>query len=220
MPYVKLRPVGKGENPYRLPLLYIAVVYVPQLWPLILRIPLVPAVSEGVDTLLGPRLLLIPPCPTEGRVILPLIEGLPKGLRLHNVGIDAGAVIKGVDTLLHTLLVGMHYQIESVLLAKAVAEGDHVPELPGRINMKEREGRLGRIKRLEREMDKNRRVLPDGIEHHRVIEFRHHLTDDVDRFSLKLFEVSKVVRSHLLILFMVIVTGMENTIYCDLIRWR
>ena len=44
-----------------------------------------------------------------------------------------------------------------------------------------------RIECLARQMDKHRGILSYGIEHYRVVKFRSHLADDVNRFRLKLF---------------------------------
>jgi len=74
-------------------------------------------------------------------------------------------------------------------LRLAVAEGDHLAELPGGIDMQEREWRLPGIERLHGEMHHDRRVLADRIEHHWVVELRHHLAHDLDAFRLELAEI-------------------------------
>ncbi|MFT5319899.1 MAG: hypothetical protein ACI934_000028, partial [Pseudohongiellaceae bacterium] len=39
-------------------------------------------------------------------------------------------------------------------------------------------------------------IFTDGIEHHRIFKFRCNFTDDMDAFSLKLFEVRKLMFCH------------------------
>src|SRR5699024_2032126 len=70
-----------------------------------------------------------------------------------------------------------------------VTEFDHLPELPGRIDMQEREWRLFRIERLQRQVKHHRAVLADGIQHDRSLTFRSHCADDMDRLSLELIKV-------------------------------
>ena len=66
---------------------------------------------------------------------------------------------------------------------RLVAEGDHVAELPGRVDMHQREGRLRRIEGLHGEMQHDGRILADRIEHHRLLAFGGDFADDVDRLS-------------------------------------
>ena len=89
-------------------------------------------------------------------------------------------MVKGVDVLFNPLLVDMNYEFKLVFLAEVVAKGDHVPELPGCINMKEREGERRRVKCLARQVNKYRRVFSYGIKHDRIVKFSHHLAYYVD----------------------------------------
>src|SRR5206468_736482 len=68
LPDVELGPVGEREDADALALQDLAVVEVPQLRPLVLRVPLALAVAEGVDPLLGAALLLVPAGAPEGGV--------------------------------------------------------------------------------------------------------------------------------------------------------
>src|SRR5205085_1217665 len=76
LPDVQLGPVREREDADALALVDAAVVEVPQLGPLVLRVPLVEAVAERVDALLGPRLLLVAAGPAERGVELAGLEGL------------------------------------------------------------------------------------------------------------------------------------------------
>ena len=61
---------------------------------------------------------------------------------------------------------------------------DHLAELPGGVDMQQREWRPAGMKGLARQMQHHRRILADGIEHHRLVAFGRDLADDVDRFGL------------------------------------
>ena len=45
-------------------------------------------------------------------------------------------------------------------------------------------------------MNQHCRVLADAVEHDRLLEFRDHLTDDVDALGFELLEVGKAVVRH------------------------
>ena len=76
LPDVQLGPVAQREGADALALVHLAVVQVPELRPLVLRVPLVQAVAEAVDALLGPRLLLVAAGAAERRVELVVVERL------------------------------------------------------------------------------------------------------------------------------------------------
>ena len=82
-----------------------AVVQVPQLGALVLRVPLTELVAEGEDPLLGPGLLLVAAGATEGGVEAVLLDGVEqrRGLQLVAAGAWAGLLDDppGVDRLLH-----------------------------------------------------------------------------------------------------------------------
>src|SRR5450830_2118807 len=80
LPDVQLGPVRQWENADRLALVDLAVVDVPQLRTLVLRVPAVLTVAEGVDALLGPRLLFVTPGAAEGCVEAVLVQGLLEAL--------------------------------------------------------------------------------------------------------------------------------------------
>ena len=65
--------------------------------------------------------------------------------------------VNGTDALAHAVLVDVDQKIDAEIGRHLVAEGDHLPELPGRVDMQERERRLGRIEGLHRQMQHARR---------------------------------------------------------------
>ena len=150
-------------------------------------------VAEREDALLGARLLLVAARAAEGRVEAVFVERLAQRHRLHDVGVGVGAVVERVDVLRArpSWLVWTSRSKPS-LRRHLVAEGDHLAELPGRIDMQERERRLGREERLHRQMQQHRRILAHRIEHHRIGEVRRNLAENVDRLGLQALEVGKV----------------------------
>ena len=73
-----------------------------------------------------------------------------------------------------------------------VAKLDHLAELPGRVDMQEGKRRLGRIEGLHRQMQQDRRILADRIEHHRLGEGRRHFAKDVDRLGFEAVEMGQL----------------------------
>src|SRR5690606_39481116 len=95
----QLGPVGQREHTDRLALLDLAVIDVPQLGTLVLRVPAVLGVAEGIDALLGPRFLFIAARATEGGVEAMLVQRLLETFGLHDVGVLGTAMGEGVDVL-------------------------------------------------------------------------------------------------------------------------
>ena len=102
-------------------------------------------------------------------------------------------MVEGVDVLGQALGVLVDDQFPVILLRCRLAHGVHVAELPAGIDMQQREGRLGGIEGLEREMQHDSRILADRIEHHRLFAFGRHLAHDMDRFRLEPFEMGQVL---------------------------
>ena len=93
------------------------------------------------------------------------------------------------DAVSDPLLVDMDDEIDAEPPRLVVAKGDHLAELPGGIDMEQRERRLCRIERLQREMHHHRGILADRVEHDRMAELRHHLAHDLDAFRLELAQI-------------------------------
>ena len=100
LPDVELGPVREREDADALALVDLAVVEVPQLGPLVLRVPLVELVAEGVDALLGARLLLVAAGAAERGVEAVLVQGLLAAPAVFMiVGVLVAAVVERVDAL-------------------------------------------------------------------------------------------------------------------------
>ena len=74
----------------------------------------------------------------------------------------------------------------------ARAERVHVLELPGRVDVEERERRRRRRERLLGQAQHHRAVLPDRVEHHRVLGLGDDLAHDVDRLGLEPLEMCEL----------------------------
>ncbi len=85
LPDVELGPVRDREHPHVLALAMPAVEDVPQLGPLVLRVPLAVLVAEREDPLLGPGLLLVSPAAAEHRVEAALRDAPQQGDGLQPV---------------------------------------------------------------------------------------------------------------------------------------
>ena len=96
--------------------------------------------------------------------------------------------VNGRDALRHALLVGVHQQVDAELGGRPVAELDHLAELPGGVDVQDRERHLARRERLDGEVQQDRGVLADAVEHHRAPERAGGLPEDVDRLGLERVE--------------------------------
>src|SRR5262249_4188205 len=123
-------------------------------------------------------------------------ERLLQRLGLHDVGVKRAAMGDRRDAVLHALLVGMDDQVEPEPASLLVAERDHLAELPGPIDMQQREWRLRGIEGLEREMQHHGRVFADRIEHHRIAELGRDLAHDVNALGLELAEIAREALLH------------------------
>ena len=110
-------------------------------------------------------------------------------LGLHDVGVDGGTVAERTDAARQAFAVYVHDQGQAELLHPPVAEGDHLAELPGRVDMQQREGRPGRIEGLQREMKQDRGVLADRVEDDRFAEHRGRLAQGVDGFGFEVLQM-------------------------------
>ncbi len=197
LPDVQLGPVGEGEDADRLAAVDPAVVEVPELRPLVLRVPAVVPVAEGVDALLGARLLLVAAGPAERGVELVLREGLEQALGLHDVGVLLAPVGDGPDSPADAVLINIDQELPAELLPDVVLpEFDHLPEFPGGVHVQEREGGLGRVERLLGQPDHDGGILADRVEHDRLLELRDDLAEDVNALGFELLEVGEGLRFH------------------------
>ena len=128
-----------------------------------------------------------------------LVESVLQRLGLHDVGVLAAAVGERGDAGGAAFLVGVDDEVQLELLGDPVPEGDHVPELPRRVDVQEGERESPGVEGLAGEVQEHGRVLADRIEQHRTLELRSHLADDVDAFGFELLQVGERVARHRLV---------------------
>ena len=150
------------------------------------------AVAEAEDALLRARLLLIASRAAECGVEAVLVERLAQALRLHDVGVLSRTVGDRVDASGEAFLVDVDQELEPEFLRDIlVAEPVHLAELPGRVDVEQREGRLRGVKRLHRKVKEHRRVLADRVEKDGLLEAGGDLTEDVDRLGFEFAEMAQ-----------------------------
>ncbi len=90
----------------------------------------------------------------------------------------------------------MDQQFQPQPLRRFIPETDHFPELPGRIDMQQRKGWFAGIERLQGQMQHDRRVFADGVQHHRFFKLGGHLADNVDTLGFELLEMRQFSQIH------------------------
>jgi hypothetical protein len=189
LPDIKLGPVRQGKHADGFDRPYARVVDAPELGALVLGIPGVRLGPEGKDALLGAGFLLVAARSAEGRVEAEFVERLLQPLGFHDLGVERGAGVEGIDAAPDTVLIDVDVQLQSEALHRLVAKRDHFPKFPCGIDMEERKRRQRWVERLHRQMKHHRGVLTDRIEHDGVAEFGRHLAHDVDAFRLQPLEM-------------------------------
>ena len=99
-------------------------------------------------------------------------------------------MVKGVDILFHAFRINVTDQLHIRGGCHFIAETIHFLEFPARINVHERKRRRTGIKGLSRQMQHDRGILANGIEHNRVLSMRNHFPDDVDTLGFQSVQVS------------------------------
>ena len=145
--------------------------------------------SSSVQFEIG-KIRMVSPGAAEGRVEAVLVERLLQPFRLPHVGVER-SVVEWVDPPLFRLGVLVNEQFHARFLGCAGAQVVHRLELPGGVDVQQRERRGRGVERLPGEVQHHRAVLADRIEHDGLFGLRHHLAHDVDRFGLEALEVSE-----------------------------
>ncbi len=125
-----------------------------------------------------------------------LVERLFQSIRFHHLRVLL-AIVQRMDAKFPSLLIAVDDQVQAQFLTSiALAELQHLAELPRRIDVHHREGGLGRIESLEGQLHHHGRVFANRIEHDRVAKLGRHFAYDVDALGLKLFQVRQVIAGH------------------------
>jgi hypothetical protein len=147
--------------------------------------------AEGEDALLRPHPFLVAPGPADRRIEAVAIKRLLEAVGLPHLGVERRAVVERIDAALLGLRVAVDDQLHSGLGGGAVAKLVHRPELPHRVDVKEREGRLRRGEGQPGELEQHRAVLAGRIEHNRPLALGRSLTQYVDRLGLEPLEMGE-----------------------------
>ena len=195
LPDVEFGPIVDRKDADALSRTVAGVVEVPQLRPLALRVPAVVAVAEGEDALLRPALFLVAPRAAKGQVEAAGVQRLLQPFRFPEIGVER-AMVERVDPARQRIGILVDDQLHPGRHRRPVAGLVHRPELPGRIDMEQGEGRRTRIERLARQVQQHRRILAGGIEHHRPPCARHGGAQDMDALRLQRLELSHGAGGH------------------------
>jgi len=147
------------------------------------------AVAEAENTLLGPALLLIAPRAPERRVEAVRVQRLLQPFRLPHVGVQR-SVVERVDSFVERFGVPVDYEL--VPGGGLIPRRIHVPELPGRVDVEQREGQRTREEGFLRQVQHHRRILAHRKEHYRLCRLRDCLPEDEDALGLEPVEVGEV----------------------------
>src|SRR3546814_18922370 len=90
--------------------------------------------------------------PADRGVEPPLVQRLLEGLGLHHVGVHGGAVADRTDALGNAIRVGPDMQFRPGLGRAAIAERDHLAELPAGVDVQQRYRRARRMKGLDQQV--------------------------------------------------------------------
>lgn len=167
-----------------------AVVQVPQLGPLRLRVPLAELVAEAEHPLLGAGLLLVAARSAERRVELVLPDGAEQ-----RHGLDRVASLRWLDdaACVDVLLNRGDHQAHPMLGDQLIAGGDHLVEVVAGVDVHHRERQPTGPERPQRQVQHDDGVLAAGEQQNGPLEFGGHLPDDVDRFGLQRAQVAQLV---------------------------
>ncbi len=186
VPDVELGPVGKREDADALAFVDAAVVEVPEFGPLILGVPLAEGVAEAsrrapwraISLRRGARRRMPRRSrPRAGASSRARVFSRPQHFWVPRRN-GIGAVVDG-------LLLVWTISLAPISAQKLVAELDHFLELVGGVDVQQGKRNRAGVEGLLRQAHHHRRVLADGIEHHRPLEFGGHFTDDVNALGFQ-----------------------------------
>ena len=95
------------------------------------------------------------------------------------------AMVERVDPAGRGFGVLIDDQVHARFRRHPVTQLVHFLELPGGVDMQQRERRGRGVERQPGQVQHHRAVLANRIHHHRALSLCHHFAHDVDRFGLK-----------------------------------
>ena len=103
----------------------------------------------------------------------------------------ADPCVNGPMPCREAVLVDVDEQLDVGRFGDPLPERVHLPELPGRVDVQQRERKPARVERLPRQMKQDGAVLADRVEHHRALGLRDRVPQDVDRLGFQPIEIGK-----------------------------
>lgn len=103
-------------------------------------------------------------------------------------------VVERVDVFLNCFGVGVNKQLHAAFTRHEVAKQVHLLKFPARINVQQRERRLGRVDGFARQMQHHAAVFSDRVKHGGVLCFGYGLANDVNAFLFQLSNWGKAPR--------------------------
>ena len=195
-PDVHLGPVGEREDAHVFARIDLGVVKIPDLGPLVFRIPLAEAVAEAEETFLGAGLFLVAPRAADGAVELEFLDGGEEDGDLKLVAADLTG-----DRLRDALFEGFVHRADDELGAKllgaAVAELDEFWKFVAGLDVEERHGNVRGAKGFFREAQEADGILAAGKEQGGALELGGDLAHDMDRLGFEMLQMIKMVATHL-----------------------
>jgi hypothetical protein len=116
--------------------------------------------AEAEDALLRAGLLLVPPRAADGGVEAVQVERLLQRLRPHDAHVQLGAMGDRPDAAGEAVRVGVDEEAEAELGDAAVAESQHLAEVPAGGDVQQREGRPARREGLHRHVQHTELSFP------------------------------------------------------------
>ena len=160
---------------------------VPQLGPLVARIPLAELVAQRDDALLGASLLLVAPPPAEDPVETALGDGVEQGAGLQRVASAVAALAQ--TAVVDVVLDRGDHQAHPEALDDGVPVGQDLREVVAGVHVQQREGDGSGPEGPDRQVQHDHGVLPAGEQQHGTTALRDGFADDGDGFSLQRVEL-------------------------------
>ena len=154
-----------------------ALVELPELGPLLARVPLAEGVAERQDALLGPCLVLVTTRATEGRVELVFVDRVEQRDRLESVAHAHGTRVGDATPVDGVLDLGDE-KPSAELGDVVVAVLEDLGEVLTSVDVQDRKGQVLGGERLGGQVQQHGRVLAPREEQHRALALGHHLAQD------------------------------------------
>src|ERR1700733_13672587 len=108
--------------------------------------------AQRKHALFRPTFFLIAASTADGGIDIVPVKRLLERHGLHRMGMQRRPRNDGVDTCLEAFFVDVDYKIQSQPFCGSIAESNHVPEFPRRVDVQKREWHAARLECLDRKV--------------------------------------------------------------------